>query len=47
MHSTSKGVLELQSKTDPGSWRQQLSPEDKARLWVKQAPWVLGLNDPR
>ena len=47
MHSTFKGALELQNTSESGARRLTLSPEDKDRLWVKQAPWVLGLPDPR
>ena len=47
MHCANKGALQLQAAADSGSRSQALSPEERARLWAKQAPWVAGNVDGR
>ena len=56
MHSANKGALELQKGAAGSGGRggaaddgaaSRLADEDKARLWVKQAPWVAGKPDLR
>ena len=47
MNCANKGALQLQAAADSGSRSQALSPEERARLWAKQAPWVAGNVDGR
>lgn len=45
LHGDAQGALELQ-RTSAGA-RQELSEDDKQRLWLKQAPWMTGHLNPR